>query len=357
MSVKKIAVLPGDGIGPEVTEAAVAVLQTVAKKRDHQFEFSYGSIGGAAIDETGDPFPKQTEELCKGSDAILLGAVGGPKWDGIDVAKRPEKGLLKMRKELGLFANLRPVKAYAPLLDSSPLKREVVKDVDVLIVRELTGGIYFGDHERKEDNGEVYAVDTLTYSVSEIDRITERAIDAAALRSKRIVSVDKANVLESSRLWREVVEERVANHPDISLSHMLVDNAAMQLIQNPSSFDVILTENMFGDILSDEASMLTGSLGLLPSASLGETGPGVFEPIHGSAPDIAGLELANPLAAISSAAMLLKYGFGFAEEAEQVERAILSVLEQGYRTKDLQRNETKAHTTKEMTEAVIQALA
>ncbi|EZH66846.1 3-isopropylmalate dehydrogenase [Bacillaceae bacterium JMAK1] len=354
--VKKIAVLPGDGIGPEVTEAAVHVLKTVAKNTNQQFEFQYGNIGGVAIDEEGDPFPSSTEELCKSSDAVLLGAVGGPKWDQNEPALRPEKGLLAMRKNLGLFANLRPVKAYGPLLDSSPLKREVVEDVDVLIMRELTGGIYFGKHEREQVDGEWQALDTLTYSESEITRIAKKAFEAAKLRGQRVVSVDKANVLESSRLWREVVDRMKADYPDVAVEHMLVDNAAMQLIHGPSQFDVILTENMFGDILSDEASMLTGSLGLLPSASLGDQGVGLFEPIHGSAPDITGQNIANPLAAIASVAMLLKYGFEMEDEAKAIDDAILKALEEGYRTKDIATEQDDVCTTTQMTEAVIKAL-
>lgn len=357
MTKKTIAVLPGDGIGPEVTRAAIEVLENIARLHDHEFVFREGLIGGSAIDEKGAPLPHETKELSALSDGILLGAVGGPKWDHLPGGNRPEKGLLEIRKSLDLYANLRPVKAYASLIESSPLKEEIVADVDFLIVRELTGGLYFGEPKMREENeGETQAVDTLVYKTSEIKRIAERAFQSARLRKGKVVSVDKANVLESSRLWRETVDDVRGGYPDVELEHMLVDNAAMQLIAQPASFDVIVTENTFGDILSDEASMLTGSLGLLPSASMGSTGVGLYEPVHGSAPDIAGENRANPLAAIASAAMMLKYGFEMEKEAERIEAAIEKVLADGYRTADIASKSEEAVTTAEMTDAVVKAL-
>ncbi|QQK80964.1 3-isopropylmalate dehydrogenase [Salicibibacter cibi] len=357
MTKKTIAVLPGDGIGPEVTRAAIQVLENIARLHDHEFVFKEGLIGGSAIDEKGGPLPLETKEISAASDGILLGAVGGPKWDRLPGANRPEKGLLEIRKALDLYANLRPVKTYSALIESSPLKKEIVADVDFVIIRELTGGLYFGEPKKREEiDGETQAVDTLLYKESEIKRIAERAFQAARVREGKVVSVDKANVLESSRLWRETVDDVHDSYSDVELSHMLVDNAAMQLIAQPTSFDVIVTENTFGDILSDEASMLTGSLGLLPSASMGSTGVGLYEPVHGSAPDIAGENRANPLAAISSAAMMLKYGFGMEKEAEQIEAAIEKVLAEGYRTSDIAAKTDDAVTTTEMTDAVVKAL-
>ncbi|MBB6448321.1 3-isopropylmalate dehydrogenase [Geomicrobium halophilum] len=357
MTQKTITVLPGDGIGPEVTTAAIEVLERIAQKFHHKFSFQEGYIGGSAIDAKGEPLPEETKEMSAKSDGILLGAVGGPDWDHLPGAKRPEKGLLEIRKSLDLYANLRPVKAYSSLVGASPLKREKVEEVDFLIVRELTGGLYFGEPRKREEvNGEEQAVDTLVYKKSEIRRIVKRAFEAAQLRKGKVVSVDKANVLESSRLWRETVDECKTDYSNVELDHMLVDNAAMQLISQPDAFDVIVTENMFGDILSDEASMLTGSLGLLPSASLGATGVGLYEPVHGSAPDIAGKNLANPLAAIASSAMMLKYGFQLEKEAARVEEAIEKVLGDGYRTADIAQDSTGVVTTTEMTEAVIKAL-
>ncbi|WP_413379304.1 3-isopropylmalate dehydrogenase [Alkalihalobacillus sp. 1P02AB] len=353
---KKIAVLPGDGIGPEVVQSSLKVLDQVAEIFGHRFTYETGLIGGCAIDETGEPLPAETVELCKKSDAILLGAVGGSKWDTLPGDKRPEKGLLGLRKSLQLFANLRPVTAFSSLAEASTLKKEIIEGVDLMIVRELTGGIYFGEpRERKEINGEETAIDTLVYSKSEIERIIRKGFELAELRSKKVTSVDKANVLESSRLWREVANEVAKDFPNIELEHMLVDNAAMQLIRSPKSFDVIVTENMFGDILSDEASMLTGSLGMLPSASLSADGPGLYEPIHGSAPDIAGKGLANPLATIASLSMMLKYEFGLEKEADAIQEAIDSVLLQGERTSDLLGG-GKALSTDEMTEKVIAQL-
>lgn len=355
---KKITVLPGDGIGPEVVKGAVAVLDVIAEKFGHTFEYQYAKIGGIAIDECNDPLPQETIDMCKASDGVLLGAVGGPKWDNLPGDMRPEKGLLGIRKALGLFANLRPVTAYDSLSDSSTLKKEVISGVDLLIVRELTGGLYFGEpRERRElENGELEVVDTLAYTRTEIERIMRQAFELAKIRSKKVMSVDKANVLESSRVWREIAIEVAKDYPDVKLDHMLVDNAAMQLIRDPKQFDVIVTENMFGDILSDEAAMLTGSLGMLPSASLGSDGPGLYEPCHGSAPDIAGQNKANPLATIASAAMMLKYSFGMKEEAEVIEKAITTVLDAGCRTGDIAKPGEQVLTTDEMTQKVIDAI-
>lgn len=350
---KKIAVLPGDGIGPEIINEAVLLLEDVAKKFNHQFEYSYGRIGGIAVDELGTPLPDETIQICKESDAVLLGAVGGPKWDGEIPARKPETGLLGIRKELGLYANLRPITFFPTLINSSPLKPEVVENVDILILRELTGGIYFGTPRgRKEGSNGIEVIDTLFYTETEIERIVRKSFELARKRRKKLTSVDKANVLESSRLWREVAN-RVANEfPDVQLNHLLVDNAAMQLIVNPRQFDVIVTENMFGDILSDEASVITGSLGMLPSASIGESGPGLYEPIHGSAPDIAGQNIANPLATLSSVALLLRHSLGLEREAVVVEQAIEQALSMGYRTKDIASKGEKTLTTKEMGEVV-----
>lgn len=352
---KKITVLPGDGIGPEVIAAAIRVLDAVAEKYDHQFTYHYAKLGGIAIDEEGTPLPQETIELCKGSDGVLLGAVGGPKWDALPGHLRPEKGLLAIRKALGLYANLRPVSAHRSLLEASTLKREVLEGVDLMIVRELTGGLYFGQpQERRQEFDDEVVVDTLYYKKSEIERIIKQAFELARIRNKKVTSVDKANVLESSRLWREVAIEMSKDYPDVELEHMLVDNAAMQLIRNPRQFDVIVTENMFGDILSDEASMLTGSLGMLPSASLSSSVPGLYEPIHGSAPDIAGKNIANPLATILSVAMMLRYSFLLPKEADVIENAVTSVLERGYRTADIGENDEQILTTVEMTEKVLE---
>ncbi|MFC0469452.1 3-isopropylmalate dehydrogenase [Halalkalibacter kiskunsagensis] len=354
---KRIAILPGDGIGPEVCDAATKVLTEISRLYKHEFEFTYGDLGGVAIDSSGTPLPEETLSICKQSDAVLLGAVGGPKWDTLPGDKRPEKGLLGLRKELDLFANLRPVTIYDALAEASPLKDEIIQGVDLVIVRELTGGLYFGEpRERRGVGEEEVAVDTLVYSRKEIERIVRKGFEFAEVRGGALTSVDKANVLESSRLWREVVEEVAKEFPEISYSHMLVDNAAMQLIRNPKQFDVIVTENMFGDILSDEASMITGSLGMLPSASLSQDGPGLFEPIHGSAPDIAGKGIANPLATLSSVVMMLTYAFQMTDEAQALSEAINDVLENGYRTADLTQDEKTALSTVEMTEKVIDAL-
>ena len=332
--MKKIAVLPGDGIGPEVTEQAIKALQAVAEIGGHEFQFEEGLIGAAAIDATGDPFPLATEEICKGSDAILFGAIGDPKYDNDPSAKvRPEQGLLKMRKELGLFGNIRPLTTYDALADISPLKNDRIKGVDFVVFRELTGGIYFGEPRGRTENGET-AFDTCVYSKFEVRRIARLAFEAAMQRQKRLTLVDKANVLASSRLWRETVTEMAKDYPEVVLDFMFVDNAAMKIIQNPAFFDVVLTENMFGDILTDEASVISGSLGLSPSASVG-SGVGLFEPIHGSYPQVAGQNKANPVGAILSAAMLLNYAFEMNEEAKLIEDAVAQSIEQGYCTEDL----------------------
>lgn len=349
----KVAVLPGDGIGPEVTDEAVKVIRATGLA----IEFEFGLLGGAAYDETGNPLPDATIELCKESDSILMGAVGGPKWDKIEpVSLRPEiGGLLKLRRELNLFANIRPAKTLRPLIHASPLK-EGRSLMDLVVVRELTGGIYFGEPRFREADGSK-AVDTCSYQRFEIERITYTAFEIARARNRHITSVDKANVLETSRLWREVVSDIAAKNPDVSVQHMLVDNCAMQLVRDPSQFDVILTENMFGDILSDEASMITGSLGLLPSASLSEKKGdkvfGLFEPVHGSAPDIAGQGKANPLAAILSASMMLRFSLNEPYAADRIEAAVESALNEGLRTADIFEANTKLVTTSEMGDAVV----
>ncbi|GER67149.1 3-isopropylmalate dehydrogenase [Weizmannia acidilactici] len=352
----KMAVLPGDGIGPEVMDAAIRVLKNVLGRYGHEAVFEKGLIGGAAIDETGTPLPEETLEICRRSDAILLGAVGGPKWDHNPASLRPEKGLLGLRKEMGLFANLRPVKAYAPLLSASPLKREFVENVDLVIVRELTGGLYFGRPSERRGPAQHEVVDTLQYTREEIERIVDKAFQLARIRRKKLASVDKANVLESSRMWREIVEETSAKYPDVEVRNMLVDSTSMQLIANPGQFDVIVTENMFGDILSDEASMITGSLGMLPSASLRSDRFGMYEPVHGSAPDIAGQGKANPLGTVLSAAMMLRYSFGLEKEAEAIEKAVDGVLRAGYCTGDLQVPNGKIVGTDELAGRLIEKL-
>lgn len=347
---KKIAVLPGDGIGPEIIAAAVRVLKVIEKRYNHTFHIAFGSIGGGAIDQFNDPLPQDTITMCEESDAILLGAVGGPKWDNNPPALRPEKGLLAIRKHFDLFSNIRPVKAFPSLLDASPLKREVAANVDLMIVRELTGGIYFG--EPRVQTAE-QAVDTCVYSVEEIERIVRNGFELARLRRGKLCSVDKANVLATSRLWREVVERLKAEYPDVEVEHNLVDSVAMKLITNPGHYDVVVTENMFGDILSDEASVITGSLGVLASASMNGEGFGLYEPIHGSAPDIAGQGIANPAATILSVAMLLQYSFGLKEEAAEIERAVSAVFDAGFFTADLATNKAQALTTNDWTDKVI----
>jgi len=348
-----IAVLPGDGIGPEVTDAAVAVLTEIGSKFGHRIEFRNALIGGAAIDATGRALPDDTLRLCERSHAVLLGAVGGPKWSDPDASERPELGLLALRKALGVFANLRPVAPYPALFDASPLRSDRLRDVDFMVVRELTGGIYFGEKTRSENR----ASDLCTYTREEIERITRVAAELASKRRQHLVSVDKANVLETSRLWRDVVTGIVATeYPSISLEHMLVDAAAMHLLDRPSKFDVIVTENMFGDILTDEASMLAGSLGMLPSASLGSGTQGLYEPIHGSAPDIAGQGNANPCAAIASAAMLLRHSLVLHDEANAIETAIARTIADGSRTRDIALENETVSTTEEMTSLIIAAL-
>ncbi|HKE94859.1 MAG TPA: 3-isopropylmalate dehydrogenase [Povalibacter sp.] len=328
----RIVVLAGDGIGPEVTQEGVRVLEAIASRFGHDFRFEAHLIGGAAIDATQSPLPASTLSACGTADAVLLGAVGGPKWSDPNARVRPEQGLLALRKGLGLFANLRPVTLHPATLDASPIKPEILRGTDIMVVRELTGGIYFGEKTRTSDA----ASDLCTYTVEEIQRVTRVAGKLARARRKSITSVDKANVLETSRLWRSTVEEVLKSEfPDLKLEHMLVDSAAMHLIRKPASFDVILTENMFGDILTDEASMLAGSLGLLPSASLGAGRLGVYEPIHGSAPDIAGKGIANPCGTILSTAMLLRHSLGLTEEAQVVEKAVADVITDGVRTADL----------------------
>jgi len=326
-----IALLPGDGVGPEVIAATKAVLQIIGDFYSHEFRFSEHLIGGAGIDNGGDPLPQATIDACLASDGVLLGAVGGPKWDG--GKRRPEEGLLGLRKAMGLFANLRPLQVSPVMAHRSPLKKEIVEGVDLIVFRELTGGVYFGDKGRKDDGS---AYDVCSYSIEEIERVTRAAFQIALQRRGKVTSVDKANVMETSRLWREVVTRIHAEEfPQVELKHALVDSMAMHLIQRPRDYDVILTENMFGDILSDEISVLGGSIGLLPSASLGTGGPGLFEPIHGSAPDIAGRDLANPVGTILSAAMLLRHGLGLEDEAGSIEAAVAAVLAAGAVTADL----------------------
>ena len=331
-----ILLLPGDGIGPEVVATAVQVLEAVGSKYGHVFSFREELIGGCAIDRYGAAITDETLAACKASDAVLLGAVGGPKWDDPQGKVRPEQGLLRLRKSLGVFANLRPVRIHPDLVNASPLKPEKLAGVDLLVVRELTGGLYFGQPRGRDIvDGATRAVDTLEYYDYEIKRVTELAFKLARERRKKVTSVDKANVLESSRLWRQVAIEVGKANPDIALDHVLVDTAAMKLVSNPAAFDVIVTENMFGDILTDEASVLTGSMGMLPSASLGSSGPGLYEPIHGSAPDIAGKGIANPLGTILSAALMLRYSFKLQNEAGKIESAVDQAIDQGARTVDL----------------------
>ncbi|MBD2773172.1 3-isopropylmalate dehydrogenase [Iningainema tapete] len=333
----RITLLPGDGIGPEIMAVAQDVLNVVGKKFDLKFEFTEALIGGVAIDATGEPLPAATLDACRNSDAVLLAAIGGYKWDSLPSHLRPETGLLRLRAGLGLFANLRPAKIIPQLIDASSLKRDVVEGVDIMVVRELTGGIYFGKPKGifATETGEKRGVNTMVYTESEIERIGRVAFDAARKRQGKLCSVDKANVLEVSQLWRDRITNLSQEYPDVELSHMYVDNAAMQLLRAPKQFDTIVTGNLFGDILSDAAAMLTGSIGMLPSASLGSSGPGVFEPVHGSAPDIAGLDKANPLAQVLSAAMMLRYGLNQPNVANYVEQGVLQVLQKGDRTGDI----------------------
>lgn len=350
----RVAVIPGDGIGPEVIKETVNVLNVIGEKFSHTFNFEYLLAGGCAIDEKGTPLPQETLDACKKSDSVLLGAVGGPKWDNPDSKVRPEQALLGLRGELNLYCNLRPALLYAPLKEASPLKDSIIGDgIDICVVRELTGGIYFGERGREEINGVKSAYDTERYNVDEVRRIAKIAFETAMKRSKKVTSVDKANILESSRLWRSVVEEVAKDYKEVELNHLYVDNTAMQLVRDPKQFDVIVTSNMFGDILSDEASMITGSIGMLPSASLGDGKLGMYEPIHGSAPDIAGKGIANPLATILSAAMMLRYSFNLENEANLIEKAVVEVLEEGYRTGDIMSDGRKLVSTSEMGKLVL----
>ena len=354
----KIALLKGDGIGPEIVDSAVAVLERTAEKYGHTFDFTPYLIGGCAIDETGIPLPQETVDGCLASDSVILGAVGGPKWEGMSGDTRPEKALLGIRSAMGLYTNLRPAKLYPALRSASPLKDEIVGDgFDLLIVRELTGGIYFGERGYREGRYGQEAFDTEAYSVTEIERIGRVAFEAAMKRGKRLCSIDKANVLESSRLWRKVMHKLAESYAEVEYNDMFVDNAAMQLVRDPSQFDVIVTSNMFGDILSDEASQITGSIGMLASASLGASKRGLYEPIHGSAPDIAGKNIANPIATILSGAMMLRYSFGLLDEAENIESAVDRVLAAGLRTADIMGNTAGTPlSSTEMTEAILKEI-
>ena len=346
---KNITLLKGDGIGPEIVDQAVKVLDAVAKKYGHVFNYTEVDIGGCSIDKYGVPITDEGMEKCKRADAVLLGAVGGPKWDSVDPSIRPEKALLAVRRELGLFANLRPTRLFPQLADSSPLKQSIVGNgIDLMIVRELTGGIYFGKRYTEVVDGEKVATDYMTYSEHEIERIGRVAFESALKRNKKLSSVDKANVLDSSRLWRAVMHRLAQEYPAVEYSDILVDNTAMQLIKNPTQFDVIVTENMFGDILSDEASMLTGSIGMMPSASLSSGTLGMYEPIHGSAPDIAGMDIANPIGTVMSAAMMLRYSFDMMEEADAIEAAVNRALDDGYRTADIYKDGFNRVTCSEM---------
>jgi len=358
MSIKEIVVLPGDGIGPEVTTEAIQILESVCERHGHTLKTQSFDVGGASIDRYGHPLTEETIEACKEAPAVLLGAVGGEQWNNEPKDKRPEAALLGIRKELGLFANLRPIKTYESLVQASPLKEEIVRDIDILIVRELTGGIYFGQPRLTEQTTEgERALDTMVYETYEVERVTQKAFEMAAGRDQRLTSVDKSNVLDSSRLWRRTVKKNAAQWPEITLNHQLVDNCAMQLIRNPAQFDVMVTSNMFGDILSDAAAMITGSIGMLPSASLGEE-YAMYEPVHGSAPDIAGQNKANPLATIASIALMCRHSLDMPEAANEIEEAIQATLEAGYRTGDIAANASSETivTTTEMGNAVLKHL-
>jgi len=349
-----IATIPGDGIGPEIIKETICVLYKIGEIYNHEFNFKEVLAGGIAIDKTGNALPEETLKTCKNSDAVLLGAVGGEKWDTLPGDKRPERALLGLRQELGLYANLRPAILYKALKDASPLRSDIVEEgIDICVVRELTGGIYFGDRGRREGKMGEEAYDTEAYSVGEVERIARTAFDIAKTRRKKVTNVDKANVLESSRLWRSVILDVAKDYPDVEVEHMYVDNASMQLIKRPKEFDVMVTTNMFGDILSDEASMITGSIGMLPSASLGKGNFGMYEPIHGSAPDIAGQDRANPIATILSAAMMLRYSLGLEKEAKSIEDAVLNVLDKDYRTEDIMSAGMNLVGTKKMGELII----
>ena len=350
---KKIAVLKGDGIGPEIVNEGLKVLDKIATKYNHEFEKNELLFGGASIDENGLPLTDETLDICKKSDAVLLGAVGGPKWDNYDKDKRPERGLLKIRKELKLYANLRPTKLYKKLAAACPLREDIVKNgIDFIMIRELTGGVYFGNRKTSVVNGETVAVDEMKYSEEEIRRIGIIAFETAKKRNKKLTSIDKANVLDTSKLWRKVMHDLSEKYTDVEYEDMLVDSASMQIIKNPSRFDVVVTENMFGDILSDEASVLAGSIGMMPSASLGDTKLGLYEPIHGSAPDIAGQNISNPIGTILSVAMMLRYSLDMDKEALDIENAVDKVLDQGYRTTDLYVDGTQKVTCSEMGELI-----
>ncbi len=354
----RIALLPGDGIGPEIMAVAVAVLKAIAEQFSLELEFKQALMGGAAIDATGNPLPPETLETCRNSDAVLLAAIGGYQWDSLPRQQRPETGLLGLRAGLGLFANLRPAKIFPQLVEASTLKREVVEDVDMMVVRELTGGVYFGQPKGvfETETGQKRGVNTMAYTEAEIDRIGRVAFETARKRRGKLCSVDKANVLEVSQLWRDRITQLASEYPDVELSHLYVDNAAMQLVRAPKQFDTIVTSNLFGDILSDAAAMLTGSIGMLPSASLGETNPGVFEPVHGSAPDIAGQDKANPLAQVLSAAMMLRYGLNQPEAADRIEQAVFQVLDRGDRTGDILSPGMNQLGCRGMGDSLIQAL-
>ncbi len=350
-----IAVVKGDGVGPEIVSEAMLVLNKIGEKFGHEFCYQEVLAGGCSIDANGIPLTQETIDICKAADSVLLGAVGGPKWDDVPSEKRPEKALLGLRAALGLFANIRPATMYKALADACPIKPEIIGDgFDIVVCRELTGDVYFGAHSRREsDKGwGVVGCDDMNYSVYEVERIARRAFEMARVRSKKVTSVDKANVLETSRVWRETVTRIAAEYPDVELNHMYVDNAAMQLVRNPGQFDVIVTGNLFGDILSDEASMITGSIGMLPSASLNEEGRGMYEPIHGSAPDIAGKGIANPIATILSCAMMLRYSFGLSAEADAIESAVEKALDDGYRTGDIAAKDESVIGTHEMGEKI-----
>ena len=354
---KKIAVIRGDGIGPEIVAEAIKVLDAVAARYGHTFTYDEVDMGGVAIDKWGEPLPAAMLDKCLAADSVLLGAVGGPKWDGLPGAQRPEKGLLALRAGMGLYSNLRPAKLWPQLADASPLKPSIVaKGIDFIVVRELTGGVYFGQHKIETVDGQQVATDVMPYSEAEIERIGRIAFETARKRRHKVTSVDKANVLDTSRLWRSVMHRLAAEYPDVEYADMLVDNTAMQIVKDPSQFDVVVTENMFGDILSDEASMITGSIGMIPSSSLGEGTRGLYEPIHGSAPDIAGQNKANPIGTILSAAMMLKYSFGMEEEYAAIEAAVHAVLDAGKRTGDSMAAGCTQVTCSEMGDAVVAAL-
>lgn len=355
---KKIGVIRGDCSSREIVEQTLRVLDVIGKKYNHEWEYVPIAMGGDAIDQFGEPLPQSELDKCLACDAVLLGAVGGPKWEGMPGEKRPEKGLLKLRKGMGLFSNLRPAKIWPQLADASPLKKEITdKGIDFVIVRELTGGVYFGDHSTTEENGVRQALDQMPYDENEIRRIGKVGFETAMKRNKKLTLVDKANVLDTSRLWRSVLYEMAKDYPEVDFDVMFVDNAAMQICKNPAQFDTIVTENMFGDILSDEASEITGSIGMIPSSSLGEGTRGLYEPIHGSAPDIAGKNLVNPLACILSAAMMLRYSFDMEKEATEIEEGVKAVLDDGWRTADMMSEGMKPAGTREITDVLLEKIA